>query len=204
MTQEIERKDIDKIDWNEHAEYWDTFPEGKFYTDNTFRLLTDFIDLENLTILDFGSGTGLLTERMAKKAKQIVAIDTSKKMIEVLNNKNLNNVETILAELSQKTMDENPILQSKFDLVVASSVCAFLPNYEEVLTTIKSLLKPNGFFVQWDWIQTEKDPNFGFTEEILSKYYNSVGLKIVSISNPFHLEGKEEKMEVLMAIGQNI
>jgi len=68
---------------------------------------------------------------MAKSAKQIVAADTSEKMIEVLSNKKLNNVEAIIGELSEETINTYPILKDKFDLIVASQVCAFLPNYED-------------------------------------------------------------------------
>lgn len=204
MSKEIERKNIDKskIDWDEHAAYWDTFPDGKYYTKNTFDLLSKYIDLNNLTILDFGSGTGLLTEKMAAKAKQIVAVDTSEKMIEVLSNKKLKNVATIVGELSKETIDMYPIMKDKFDVIVASSVCAFLPNYEEVLSIIKSLLKPKGIFVQWDWLRTEKDPNFGFTEDMIREHYSSVGLKIDSISVPFHIMENDEQMEVLMSVGK--
>ena len=204
MSKEIERKNIDgnKIDWDEHAEYWDTFPDGKLYTKNTFGLLSKCIDLSSLTILDFGSGTGLLTEKMSAKAKQIVAVDTSEKMIEVLSNKKLKNVVTIVGELSREAINANPIMKDKFDLIVASSVCAFLPNYEEVLTIIKSLLKPKGIFVQWDWLRTEKDPDFGFTEDMIREHYSFAGLEIDSISVPFHLMENGEKMEVLMSVGK--
>lgn len=204
VSQEIERKNIDKdqIDWDEHAAYWDTFPDGKYYTKNTFDLLSKHIDLDNLTVLDFGCGTGLLTEKMSPKAKQIVAIDISEKMIEGLENKKLNNVVAIVGELSEETIESHKILQDKFDLIVASSVCAFLPNYEEVLTIIKSLLSPQGVFVQWDWLRTEKDDDFGFTEDMIREKYGAAGLNIESVSVPFHLMENDEKMDVLMAIGK--
>ncbi len=204
MSEELYRKNIDKkkIDWNEHAKYWDTFPDGQYYVKNTFSLLSKQIDLNNLTILDFGSGTGSLTERMSTKAEHIVALDPSEKMIEVLKNKKLNNVTTVVGKLSRETIKNQPVLQVRFDLVVASSVCAFLPNYEETLLIIKSLLSPNGIFIQWDWLRTEKEPDFGFTEDMIREHYSSVGLKVDSISVPFHLMENGEQMDVLMSIGK--
>ena len=169
---------------------------------NTFGLLSKRIDLNNLTILDFGSGTGSLTERMSTKAKHIVAIDPSEKMIEVLKNKKLENVTTVTGKLSRETISKHPKLQGKFDLVVASSVCAFLPNYEETLSIIRSLLSPNGIFIQWDWLRTEKDPGFGFTEDMIREHYSSVGLNIDSISIPFHLMENGEKMDILMSVSK--
>jgi SAM-dependent methyltransferase len=121
---------------------------------------------------------------------------------QLLSNKKLNNVKTVVGELSKEAIEKHPILKDKFDLIVASSVCAFLPNYEEVLSIIKSLLKPKGIFVQWDWLRTEKDPNFGFTEGMIREHYSSVGLKIDSISVPFHIMENDEQMEVLMSVGK--
>lgn len=204
MSDNLERKNIDKakIDWNKHADYWDDFDEAKDYTEKIFNLLSDRVNIKNLTILDFGCGTGLLTDYMSKKANNIIAVDSAEKMTEVLNRKNYKNVETIVGELSMNMVKQNPKLKDKLDLIAAASVCAFLPNYLEVLTIIKSLLKPNGIFVQWDWLRSKKDPNFGFTEQMIKDYYNSVGLKIDSIDIPFHMIENDEKMEVLMAIGK--
>ncbi len=204
MSKELERKDIEPttIDWDEHAGYWDDFDEAKDYSSKIFKLLTNQIDLKNLSILDFGCGTGLLTDYMREQAKRIVALDSSKKMIEVLHGKNYENVETLVGELNRKTVSENPALQEHFDLVVAASVCAFLPNYTEVLGIIKSLLKPQGMFVQWDWLRSEKDSDFGFTESMIQEAYDAVGLKVDSICIPFHMMENDEKMEVLMAVGK--
>lgn len=44
--------------------------------------------MENLTVLDFGCGTELLTDYLSKEASQIVAVDSGEKMIAVLNGKN--------------------------------------------------------------------------------------------------------------------
>lgn len=190
------------IDWNEHAAYWDDYKDAREYTKQTLGILSERLDLTNLCILDFGCGTGILTEHMAKKAKQIVAIDTSEKMIEVLANKNLKNVVTINDELSKDTIEKHTVFSNKFDLVVASSVCAFLPNYKEVLKLIKSLLKPEALFFQWDWLKHKEDEGIGFTEQTIEDSFTEVGLKVDSIGVPFHFSENEEKMEVIMAIGK--
>lgn len=45
--------------------------------------------------LDFGSGTGLLSVPLAKKVKQVTALDTSTKMLEVLDEKGIGNIQTL-------------------------------------------------------------------------------------------------------------
>ena len=40
-------------------------------------------------------------------------------------------------------------IKGKFDLVIASSVCAFVPDYGEVLQQIKTILKPGSRCLAW-------------------------------------------------------
>ena len=203
MSDKPERKDIDKsqIDWNQHAEYWNEFDEAIDYTQHIVRLLSNRINIKNLDILELGCGTGLLIDHMTKDARQIVAVDTADKMIQVLDDKKYKNVITINDELSEQTIKQYPALQQKFDLILAVSVCAFLPNYQEVLKIIKSSLNPNGIFIQWDWLRNEREPDFGFTEDLLRENYQQAGLTVESIDIPFYMEENDEKMEVIMAIG---
>jgi 2-polyprenyl-3-methyl-5-hydroxy-6-metoxy-1,4-benzoquinol methylase len=204
MSNKQDQKIIEqaKIDWNEQAETWDSSNETLYYSNQVFKLLTNKINLNNLDILDFGCGTGLLTDHMTKQARQIVAIDIAEKMIEVLDKKNYKNVKTIIGELSKTTIEKNPELQGKFDLIVASSVCAFVPDYHGVLSIIKSLLKPNGSFFQWDWLLAENESGYGFTKQRITESFESVGLKLDSLETPFYLEMNDEKMEILMAVGK--
>lgn len=204
MSDKLEKKDIDNsaIDWNEHAEYWDEFKDAKLYTEKAFKAIQSKTGIEGKTILDFGCGTGLMIDKTTSAAKQIVALDPAEKMIEVLNTKNYKNVKTIVAELSDHTINHNPDLQCKFDLILAVSVCAFLPNYQEVLSLIKSLLKPDGIFIQLDWLKAEKDEEFGLNETFIQKNFNAVGLKVDALEIPFYFKEHEEKMDVLMAVGK--
>ena len=71
-------------------------------------------------------------------------------MLAVLTGKNLLNVTTIKEPLSAKLIAENQSLNKGFDVIVASSVCGFLPDYEATLSLLKSVLNPSGTFVQWD------------------------------------------------------
>ncbi|MEM7345174.1 MAG: class I SAM-dependent methyltransferase, partial [Chloroflexota bacterium] len=125
------------------------------------------------------------------------------KMIAALNNKQLRNVDTLAVALSEEAIEINELLHTKFDLIVASSVCAFLPDYEGTLKLMKRLLKPDGLFIQWDWQQTEADPEFGFTKAMIEAGFLNAGLSVVSITNPFSLESEKGVMQVLMGVAKN-
>ncbi|GJL82561.1 MAG: methyltransferase [marine bacterium B5-7] len=189
--------------WDACAAGWDDNKDVINYSSKAFVSLRKVVDLTGLRIFDFGCGTGLLTERMAEYAERITALDPSAKMIAVLESKKLSNVDTIVGEITEKIFDLRPGLVSGFDLVVASSVCAFLDDYQLTLALLKRLLKPNGLFVQWDWLKSDKCQTFGFTENQLLSAFKQAGMTMLSVSTPFSLVSEGGEMEVLMGVGMN-
>ncbi len=188
--------------WDEYAAEWDSNADVVRYAGLAFDSLVRVVDLTGRTVLDFGSGTGLLTERMAPYAARIVALDPSPAMVDVLRRKQLAHVDTVAAELSEATIAATPLLHTPFDLIVASSVCAFLPDYPHTLQLFKSLLKPGGVFVQWDWQRTEAEPDFGFTAEMMAGALRDAGLTDVAVTNAFSLEHDAGAMAVLMGVAR--
>lgn len=190
--------------WDNYAEGWDDDDGVKLYAEKAFQSLEGIIKLDGLTVLDFGCGTGLLTEKLAFYAQKIVALDTSEKMLSVLESKNLKNVDTLDIELSEEATKSSMLLHTKFDLIVASSVCAFLPDYEKTLGVIKSLLVPTGIFVQWDWMKSEEDPDFGFTTKMIEAAFKRAGLRVCSVSESFAIESTKGSMKVVMGVAENV
>ena len=117
-------------EWDEYANRWDRDESAALYSKEAFNLLCKFVNVENAKLLDFGCGTGLLTEKLSPLASHIVTLDTSSKMLDVLIEKNLPNVTTMNKALSARVIAENQSLNKGFDVIVASSVCGFLPEYE--------------------------------------------------------------------------
>ncbi len=190
--------------WDQYAVGWDTDETVILYAEKAYQALTEIVNPIGLDILDFGCGTGLLTEKMAVIANRVLALDPSIKMIEVLKNKRLQNVDMLSIDLSEEAIKTNDLLQTKFDLIVASSVCAFVPDYEGTLQLLKSLLKPKGLFVQWDWQKTEGDADFGFTEAMIERAFVNVDLVALSVSESFSFASDRGEMQVLMGVGQKI
>ena len=188
--------------WDEYAAGWNSNEDVILYSNKAYASLCEIIKLDGLTVLDFGCGTGLLTERISPKASKILGLDSSEKMIMVLDDKRLSNVETLVADLSEETIRSKSSLHTKFDLVVASSVCAFLMDYVETLRLIKRLLKPNGIIVQWDWLRTEGDSGFGLTEKEVESAYINIGMDVLSVKSAFSLENKEGSKQVLMGVAK--
>jgi len=73
---------------------------------DTLRISVQLAELSNLLLprlqldkrqhwLDFGSGTGLLSVPLAARVEKVTALDTSEKMLEVLAQKGVSNIETL-------------------------------------------------------------------------------------------------------------
>lgn len=189
-------------EWDEYAAEWDSNPEVKAYAQQAYLQLINFCDIQEKTILDFGCGTGSLTELLASKAQSIVSLDNSTKMVACLHNKALSNVETISDELNQGLLNKRTDLTNKFDIIVASSVCSFLPNYHETLLLLHSLLKEGGQFVQWDWLKedTINDPSTsGFTKDEVNHALEQSKFTDIVLSTPFQMNSSTGLTDVLMA-----
>jgi len=189
--------------WDEYADGWDTDEDVISYSDKAFQSLTGVIDIVGLNILDFGCGTGLLTEKMSVKANEILAVDSSEKMTSVLINKKLPNVTTLSSIVSESNLKTNSLFHKKFDLIVASSDCAFVPDYEGTLGLLKTLLEPKGIFVQWDWLELESDPGFGFSKGGIESAFKKTGFEVKSVREVFTLDSKKGSMKVIMGVAQN-
>jgi len=189
--------------WDDYAEGWDSNQDVRSYSQKAFDALTTEVDIQGLRVLDFGCGTGLLTERMVPLAENIVALDSSEKMCSILKEKGLRNVDILTGFITEDLIQSEPLLQEPFDLIVASSVFAFIEDYVSILKLLKSLLCCGGFLVQWDWKKAEQEPEFGFDREDLERGYQQAGVSLKAIKEPFSLESENGAMTVIMGIARN-
>ncbi|MEM9680080.1 MAG: methyltransferase domain-containing protein [Bacteroidota bacterium] len=101
-------------------------------------------DCSDFSLLEIGCGTGVLTKTLAPKVKDVVAIDPSKKSIEIAEAYNLNN-----DNIKFKCIGiENYITKdSLFDFIVAHMVFNNLAPLEKAINNIAQSLKQDGLFV---------------------------------------------------------
>ena len=189
--------------WDDYAEEWDTDTDAISYSEKAFESLIKEINIEGKTILDFGCGTGLLTEKLSPLASSIVAIDTSPKMIATLQSKKLPNVTSLSEPLTSELIKNNSAFINKFNIVVASSVFSFLPNYDSILKLLKSLLVTDGLLIHWDWLSPDSNPEFGLSETTIKQSLNNVGFKQVALTKPFSLTTEKGNMPVVMGVAKN-
>jgi predicted TPR repeat methyltransferase len=189
--------------WDDAAHGWDDDPAVIAYAAAAHRSLVAVLDarghgIEAARVLDFGCGTGLLTERLVTDgAASVAAVDTSEAMLAVLDAKvaahGWGNVDTADGISSSGT---------HYDLVVASSVCSFLDDYPGTVADLASLLAAGGTFVQWDW---ELDPDdadgHGLSRTQIRDALEAAGLVDIHVDTAFRVAIDGAEMTPIVGIG---
>lgn len=188
------------INWDECANTWDSNTASIAYAEEAFSSLIKTIDITGTHVLDFGCGTGLLSQKLSTLVKDIVALDSSEAMIEQLDNKALMNVEPVVDMLTRGLVAIHPAFRNQFDLVVASSVCGLIPNYADVSDIIYSVLDKGGKFVQWDWLASDESDPQAMTPARAERVLTGVGFSEVTTSVPFEVTTEQGTLKVLMVV----
>ncbi|WP_440873358.1 class I SAM-dependent DNA methyltransferase [Vibrio diabolicus] len=187
-------------DWDGLAKNWESNPATEQFAQSVFEQLQQLTQLDGIKVLDFGCGTGQLSQRLSPMVKDIVALDASEAMIEELDKKELANVEPVVDALSRGLVAQHPAFRGQFDLVVASSVLAFVEDLDASLKISHSLLNHGGYFVHFDWIaESEQD---GFTLEKSKRALKDAGFTEVESQHVFDITSDGKTMLVLMGLGR--
>ena len=115
---------------------------------NIARCIVEAVPLSpSMKIMDFGSGTGLLLEKIATKVGHIVAVDVSSAMnrqLEAKREKLGCELEIIETDLSKSPLDR------KFDGVISSMTLHHVENTRSMFESFYSMLVNGGFIAVAD------------------------------------------------------
>lgn len=166
--------------------------------------------LPPLVVADLGSGEGLLSELLARRAKKVIAVDNSAKIVEFGAQKakknGLKNLEFRLGDL-----ENPPVEPQSVDLVVLSQA---LHHAEVPLRAIEAahrMLKPGGQMMILDLAahkferarELYGDRWLGFAESDLHAWLEQAGFKKIEIS----VVAREEQpphFETILAVGERV
>lgn len=110
--------------------------------DNIAKAMLNHIPFDNtMKIMDFGSGTGLLLERIAPFVDKVTAVDISKSMNEQLDKKRSKlecELEIIEADLSKSVLDK------KFDGIMSSMTLHHVEDIKSIIDKFYLMLSTDG------------------------------------------------------------
>lgn len=142
---------------------------------------------ETMEIMDFGVGTGLLGFEIAKRVKKVYGVDTSKSMLEQLQEKN---TPELSIEVYNQDIVKTPI-QRDFHGMVSSMTLHHVEELEAFFDTLYTNIKDDGFIAIAD-LELEDGTfhsdntdvfHFGFEEDLLCEVAKKAGFKNVEFTN---------------------
>ncbi len=158
-------------------------------------------------VADLGAGEGTLSQLLAERAENVIAIDLSPKMVDyaskLASSHGVKNLEFRLGDL-----EEPPISPSTIDLAILSQALHHAENPQTAIHSAYRILRPGGRIVILDLLahnfsearEIYADRWLGFSESSLHEMLTKAGFKQVET----HIADKEEsppKFHTLLAIG---
>ena len=119
-------------------------------------------------VLDFGCGSGAITNKIAKEARAIDAIDISSGMLafakEQAEKASISNIDYIHASIFDERFDNN-----KYDVILAFNVLHYIDDMPRLINRINTLLQPNGVFISSTACLKERRSLIGYLVLLLGK-----------------------------------
>jgi ubiquinone/menaquinone biosynthesis C-methylase UbiE/DNA-binding transcriptional ArsR family regulator len=161
-----------------------------------------------MVIADLGAGEGTISQLMAQRAKRVIAIDNSEKMVEfgseLARKHNIGNLEYRLGDL-----EDVPIRGGTVDLAFLSQALHHASHPERAIAEARRILKPGGRIAVLDLNRHHfeearemyADLWLGFTELEIEHYLKNAGFKNVETA-VVHRETEAPYFETMLAVGE--
>ncbi|MFC5456466.1 ArsR/SmtB family transcription factor [Prosthecobacter fluviatilis] len=161
-----------------------------------------------LVIADLGAGEGTLSQLLAERAKKVIAVDSSEKMVaygaELAQKHGFANLEFRLGDI-----EAPPIPPLSVDLVFLSQALHHAQNPEKALKAAHGILRPGGRIVVLDLLKHQfeqarelyADVWLGFSESDLHEMLAKAGFKKIETS-VVHRESKSPHFQTVLALAE--
>lgn len=156
-----------------------------------------------MNIMDFGSGTGLLLEKIAPAVGKISAVDISKSMNQQLEQKRASlgcELEIIERDLSKLNLDRT------FDGIISSMTMHHVDDIKAMFEKFHAMLSSGGFIAIAD-LETEDGTfhtedtgvfHFGFDHEELEEFAKRAGFNDVQVASVSRVHKPQGDYPVLL------
>ena len=161
-----------------------------------------------MVIADLGAGEGTISQLMAQRAKRVIAIDNSEKMVEfgseLARKHNIANLEYRLGDI-----EDVPIRGGTVDLAFLSQALHHASHPERAIAEARRILKPGGRIAVLDLNRHHfeearemyADLWLGFTELEIEGYLKNACFKNVETA-VVHRETEAPYFETMLAVGE--
>ncbi|MDQ0230177.1 class I SAM-dependent methyltransferase [Metabacillus malikii] len=140
------------------------------------------------TLIDYGSGTGLVSLQVTDLVESVMLIDSSKQMLEVaeakIKQQSITNATVLYSDFTEATPD------LKADIVLMSLVLLHIKDTKKILQELFNILNDGGQLIIIDFDKNENinhpKVHNGFIHHELSKTLSEVGFTSIEIRTFYH------------------
>lgn len=101
-------------------------------------------------ILDYGSGTGAMCNKLNELGHSVIGIDISPSMIKLATKNTSSNIRYMEADLSENTIKSNKLIRQfdkSFDAILSMHSTEWIENIDTLLNNLTKLLSSNGLIL---------------------------------------------------------
>ena len=189
--------------FDERAKDWDADPMKVNRAKTVAQAIRSAIPLtREMSALEYGCGTGLLSFALQPDLGQITLADTSQGMLDVLAEKiaasDVTNMRPLRLDLSADPQPDQP-----FNLTYSLMTLHHIPDTKDILKKFHALLNPDGWLCIADLDKEDgtfhtdgtTDVHFGFERAELQQWVEGAGFADVKFSTAFEIKKKIEGAE---------
>ena len=140
------------------------------------------------SLIDYGSGTGLISLELSDLVNSILLVDSSKQMLDVakakISQQGITNSKVLYSDFTQETPD------LKADIVLMSLVLLHIPDTKKIVQALFNILNNGGKLIIIDFDKNDKinhpKVHNGFSHDELKRRLSEVGFKSIEIKTFYH------------------
>jgi ubiquinone/menaquinone biosynthesis C-methylase UbiE len=202
--------------FDERAKDWDSDPKKV----ERARVVADAIRkalplTQNMSALEYGCGTGLLSFALQSDLGQITLADTSPGMLDVLGEKIASAKVTNMYPM-RLDLATDPFPAERYDLTYSLMTLHHIHGTEDILKKFHALLEPNSYLIVADLDKEDgsfhtdgsTDVHLGFDRFELQKKVEAAGFGNVTFSTVYEIKkmvaGKEKMFPVFLMVAQKM
>jgi len=205
----------ERRNFDQEAASWDlNTGRIKVAADIARTILKEIKLTQDMDVLDFGCGTGLLSLALQPFVHSVTGVDSSQGMLDVFRRKiTENGLQNVKAQYVD--LEKGDVLSGSYHLVVSSMTLHHIKNISPLLKQFYSVLYPSGFLaiadLDLDNGQFHGDNkgvfHFGFNREDLRRMIENAGFRDIQESRAASIkkpagDGKSRLFTIFLMIGR--
>lgn len=190
--------------FEDKAEEWDSRPVPQQISEGVSAAMREAVELrEDMKVMDFGAGTGLVAGKIAPHVGRILAVDISEAMLAKLSAKPelAGKVDVFCQDILEQPLEE------RVDLIVSAMAMHHVASTSDLLAALFDHLEPGGRVAIADLDAEEGDfhppeaegvYHFGFDRDALGELVSAAGFEDVAFTTACTVARDEKSYPIFL------